>query len=441
MSDSTPPDLQFRMRHGGQLNGHIRVPGDKSVSHRSVILGSLAKGQTQVTGFLEGEDSLNTLKAFRRMGVDIEQIEPGELLIQGKGLYGLRPPTAPLDLGNSGTAMRLMAGVLAGQSFDSVLTGDESLSSRPMGRIIKPLSLMGANIVSEADGRPPLQIGGVPNLMPIDYTLPMASAQVKSAILLAGLYAEGETTVTEPAVTRDHTERMLQGFGYELRKQGLTTRLSGGGELIATDVIVPADLSSAAFFMVGASIAKDSVLTLLQVGINPTRTGVIELLRLMGASIEITNSRESGGEPVADITVRSAKLKGIEIPERLVSLAIDEFPVLFIAAACAEGLTVLTGAQELRVKESDRIQVMVDALNKLGVDAQSKPDGAIIRGGPINGGEVDSRGDHRVAMALSMAALAAGGDITVHGCANVCTSFPGFPALAREHGLRIAESH
>ncbi|MCB1756234.1 MAG: 3-phosphoshikimate 1-carboxyvinyltransferase [Gammaproteobacteria bacterium] len=431
--------LQFSVQPGGQLNGHIRVPGDKSISHRSIMFGSLALGQTQVSGFLEGEDSLNTLKAFRRMGVDIEVVGPGELLIQGRGLHGLRAPVAPLDLGNSGTAMRLMAGVLAGQSFDSVLTGDSSLSARPMGRVIEPLRQMGARIDSESNGRPPLRISGTPAISGIDYHLPMASAQVKSAILLAGLYAAGETRVTEPAITRDHTERMLEGFGYAVHKDGLSTSLRGGGELQAVDIVVPADLSSAAFFLVGASIAKDSQLTLLQVGINPTRTGVLDILRLMGADLQISNQRVSGGEPVADITVRSAALHGIEIPEELVSLAIDEFPALFVAAACAEGTTVLTGAEELRVKESDRIQVMVDALLQLGVRAESRPDGAVIHGGPLCGGEIDSHGDHRVAMAMAMAALAADGEICINDCANVTTSFPGFVALAGRHGLRIQE--
>ena len=438
MSSAEGKGLQFKVCAGGRLSGSFRVPGDKSCSHRSVMFGSLAKGETRVSGFLEGEDSLNTLKAFRAMGVEIEHPAPGELVIQGVGLRGLRAPTAPLDLGNSGTAMRLMAGVLAGQAFDSEMVGDSSLSGRPMGRVITPLTQMGAQIAGDENGRPPLKVKGGAPLQGIHYTSPMASAQVKSAVLLAGLYAEGETSVTEPAVTRDHTERMLTGFGYEVRRDGLTTTLKGGGELTGTNVLVPSDISSAAFFMVGASIAEGSEITLQQVGMNPTRTGVIDILRLMGADITLTNQQITGGEPVADITVRSAQLHGIEIPESLVSLAIDEFPVLFVAAASARGRTVLTGAEELRVKESDRIQVMVDALLELGIKAEATPDGAIIEGGQIQGGEVDSHGDHRVAMAFSIAGLVAAGDITINDCANVNTSFPGFCNLATAHGLAVA---
>lgn len=433
-------DLRYEVQSGGSLKGRVRVPGDKSVSHRSIILGALATGETSVTGFLEGEDSLNTLKAFSSMGVEIKHPSKGELLIMGRGLHGLQAPEGNLDLGNSGTAMRLMAGVLAGQTFSSVLSGDKSLNTRPMGRIIDPLSAMGAQIESDANGRPPLRIEGGVVLNSIDYSVPMASAQVKSAVLLAGLYADGETRVTEPAVTRDHTERMLEGFGYDISREGLTTSLKGGGVLEATNVVVPADLSSAAFFLIGASIAPDSELTLEQVGMNPTRTGVLDILRMMGGDFDITNQRESGGEPVADITVRSSSLKGVEIPEELVSLAIDEFPILFIAAACAHGTTVLSGAEELRVKESDRIQVMVDALCALGVQAESKPDGAVITGGEITGGQVNSHGDHRVAMSFAMAALAAKGDVAILDCANVETSFPGFSALASNHGLKIREA-
>ncbi len=445
--DSTESALQFVVQPGGVLEGRLRVPGDKSISHRCIILGSLAKGQTSVSGFLEGEDSLNTLKAFRQMGVQIEQRGSGELLINGKGLYGLAEPAGPIDLGNSGTAMRLMAGVLAGQLFDSVLAGDRSLSARPMGRIVDPLQLMGANIASSSDitgennFKPPLHVKGAMKLRGLDYTVPMASAQVKSAVLLAGLYAQGITRVTEPAVTRDHTERMLQGFGYEVQKKGLVTSLQGGGELRAANIIVPADISSAAFFLVAASITKGSELTLLQVGMNPTRTGVIDILQRMGADLAISNQTESGGESVADITVRSADLSGIEIPQALVSLAIDEFPALFIAAACAKGKTVLSGAEELRVKESDRIQVMVDGLNTLGINAQSKPDGVIIEGGEMQGGIIDSFGDHRVSMSFAIAALRATGEIVINDCENVRTSFPGFALLSATHGLRLTEVH
>jgi 3-phosphoshikimate 1-carboxyvinyltransferase len=438
MSDASGPKVQYKVS-GGCLKGDIRVPGDKSVSHRSIMFGSLAKGVTHVTGFLEGEDSLRTLNAFRHMGVGIEHVDAGELVIEGVGMQGLKAPAAALDLGNSGTAMRLMSGVLAGQAFETTLIGDASLSSRPMSRVVDPLTSMGALIDTADRGRPPLNIKPSNALQGFSYACPMASAQVKSAVLLAGLYAKGTTTVTEPAITRDHTERMLRGFGYHIDVNGLSVSLRGGGELIATDVAVPSDISSAAFFMVGASIAKNSDITLRQVGLNPTRTGVIDILRLMGGNLEVSNQRESGGELIADIRVRSASLKGITIPQELVSLAIDEFPVLFVAAACAKGVTVLSGAEELRVKESDRIQVVVDGLLQLGVKAEAKADGAIIYGGAISGGLVDSCGDHRVAMAFSMAGLVATDSIVIDDCANVATSFPGFTRLACEHGLTIVE--
>jgi 3-phosphoshikimate 1-carboxyvinyltransferase len=423
---------------GSKLTGRVRVPGDKSISHRSVMLGSLAEGTTRVSGLLEGEDVLCTLAAFRAMGVQAQGPEEGRLVIEGVGLHGLKAPTQPLDMGNSGTAMRLMAGILAGQKFDSVLIGDESLSKRPMKRVSEPLNSMGARIETVDGGRPPLRIKGGSTLHGIQYKLPVPSAQVKSSVLLAGLFADGETSTTEPAPTRDHTERMLRGFGYEVNVSGATARLTGGGRLRACDVDVPADISSSAFFLVGASIAPGSDLLLEHVGMNPTRVGVLNILRLMGADIEIMNPREVGGEPVADLRVRSARLRGIRIPEDQVPLAIDEFPAIFIAAACADGETVLTGAEELRVKESDRIAVMAAGLKRLGVGASETPDGIVIRGGNIGGGEVDSRGDHRIAMSFSMAALRATGPITIRDCKNVDTSFPGFAALATGAGLQLA---
>lgn len=432
-------DLIFLAQPGGRLSGRIRVPGDKSISHRSIMLGSLAEGTTEVEGFLEGEDALATLQAFRDMGVVIEGPHHGRVTIHGVGLNGLKPPPGPIYLGNSGTSMRLLSGLLAGQSFDTVLTGDASLSKRPMNRVANPLREMGAVIETGAEGRPPVTIRGGHPLKALTYTLPMASAQVKSCLLLAGLYAEGKTSVTEPAPTRDHTERMLRGFGYEVDVDGPTASLSSGGKLSATHIEVPADISSAAFFLVAASIAEGSELLLEHVGINPTRTGVIDILRLMGGDIALENQREVGGEPVADLRVRGAKLKGIEIPEHLVPLAIDEFPVLFIAAACAEGRTVLRGAEELRVKESDRIQVMADGLLTLGVKCEPTPDGIIIDGGPIGGGEVHGHGDHRIAMAFSVASLRATAPIRIHDCANVATSFPNFLGLCAEVGIRVAE--
>ena len=413
------------------------MPGDKSISHRSIMFGSLAEGETRISGFLEGEDSLNTLRAFRAMGVDIQGPENGQVVIQGVGMHGLKDPRKPLDLGNSGTSMRLLAGLLSSQSFALTLLGDCSLSKRPMGRVIEPLKLMGAEIISEKRGCPPLLMSGGAQLKGIHYDLPMASAQVKSCVLLAGLYAEGETSVTEPAPTRDHTERMLRGFGYMVNTEGNRMSLQGKGKLQAANIDVPADISSAAFFMVAASIAPKSELLLEHVGINPTRTGVIDILKLMGANIELENRREVSGELVADIRVHSAQLKGINIPEALVPLAIDEFPVLFIAAACAEGQTVLTGAEELRVKESDRIQVMVDGLQVLGVNAVSTEDGVIIQGGEISGGVVEAHYDHRIAMSFSLSALRATGVITVNNCDNVATSFPNFVELARSAGLKL----
>jgi 3-phosphoshikimate 1-carboxyvinyltransferase len=432
-------DLIFLANPGGKLSGRIRVPGDKSISHRSIMLGSLAEGTTEVEGFLEGEDALATLQAFRDMGVVIEGPHHGRVTIHGVGLQGLQAPPGPIYLGNSGTSMRLLAGLLAGQSFDTTLSGDASLSKRPMNRVAKPLREMGAVIETAPEGRPPLTIRGGQRLSGMHYEMPMASAQVKSCLLLAGLYAAGQTSVTEPAPTRDHTERMLRGFGYPVAFYGSTASLQSGQKLTACHIEVPADISSAAFFLVAGSIAEDSELLLEHVGINPTRTGVIDILKLMGGDISLENQRVVGGEPVADIRVRSAKLHGIDIPEHLVPLAIDEFPVLFVAAACAEGRTVLRGAEELRVKESDRIQVMADGLLALGAKVEPTPDGIIIDGGSLGGGEVWSHGDHRIAMAFSVASLRASAPIRIHDCANVATSFPNFLALAAQVGIRVAE--
>jgi 3-phosphoshikimate 1-carboxyvinyltransferase len=432
--------LTFLAEAGGALHGRLRAPGDKSISHRAIMLGALAEGTTTITGFLEGEDCLATLRAFRAMGVPIDGPKQGWVTVHGVGLHGLRAPASPLDMGNSGTSMRLMSGILAGQAFDTVLTGDASLTRRPMRRVTEPLARMGAWIDATETGTAPLRIHGGQRLTGIDYPLPVASAQVKSCLLLAGLYAEGTTRITEPAPTRDHTERMLAGFGYSLRREGeRTVALTGGGRLMGTEIDVPADISSAAFFLVGASIVPESDLVLEHVGVNPTRTGVIDILRLMGADIEVLNPRLAGGEPVADLRVRHAPLRGIRIPEALVPLAIDEFPALFIAAACAEGETVLTGAEELRVKESDRIQVMADGLTALGIAAEPTPDGIVIRGGTLSGGTVDSHGDHRIAMSFAMAAPRARGPIQIRDCANVNTSFPGFVTLARNAGLLVRE--
>lgn len=434
----TSQNVIFNTVPGGALTGRLRVAGDKSISHRSIMLGALANGVTEVSGFLEGEDCLCTLNAFRAMGVRIEGPSHGRVVIHGVGLHGLKAPHEPLYLGNSGTSMRLLAGLLAGQAFDVVMSGDESLSRRPMRRVSEPLSRMGAVIGTTPGGTPPLTLRGGRTLRGIDYEMPVASAQVKSSLLLAGLYAQGRTCVTEPAPTRDHTERMLTGFGYAVERRGATVCVAGGGRLTAAHIEVPGDISSAAFFLVGAAIAPGSDLVLEHVGINPSRAGVINILRGMGARIEVLNERLVGGEPVADLHVRYSPLRGICIPEDQVPLAIDEFPALFVAAACAEGETVLTGAEELRVKESDRIQVMADGLKLLGVDARPTPDGMIIRGGRMGGGRIASRGDHRIAMSFAMAALRAEGGIMIHDCANVRTSFPNFVDLARGAGLGLS---
>ncbi|MFV0276049.1 MAG: 3-phosphoshikimate 1-carboxyvinyltransferase [Parahaliea sp.] len=429
--------MEFKLMPGGTISGEARVPGDKSVSHRAIMLGAIAEGTTRVSGFLEGEDALATVTAFRAMGVRIDGPEDGEVEVHGVGLRGLKAPPHALDVGNSGTTIRLLSGLLAGQDFDVELTGDVSLRKRPMGRVMEPLTRMGADI-SASDGKPPLTIRGGRSLQGIHYDLPMASAQVKSCMLLAGLYASGHTSVTEPAPTRDHTERMLRGFGYPVKIENGVICVRGGERLQACDIEVPADISSAAFFLVAASIAPGSNLLLTHVGINPTRIGVLNILSLMGADITLKNEREVGGEPVADIRVRYAPLKGIEIPRDQVPLAIDEFPALFIAAACAEGRTVLRGAAELRVKESDRIAAMAEGLNTLGVKNEVLDDGIIIEGGALGGGVIHTYHDHRIAMAFAIAALRAEREIRVLDCDHVATSFPAFDALARGLGLQVS---
>ena len=421
------------------LSGVITIPGDKSISHRAIMMGSIANGVTKVSGFLEGNDSLATLKSFQKMGVDIEQ-SGSKLTIKGLGMHGLKAPTKPLDLGNSGTSIRLMSGLLSAQSFDSELCGDESLSKRPMDRIIGPLRQMGAKIYG-VNSKPPLSISGNQPLKAITYELPIASAQIKSCLLLAGLYAQGKTCIVENVTTRDHTERMLRGFGYQVTCSDNCITLYGGGELEACDIDIPSDISSAAFFMVAASIAENADLTLKAININPTRTGIIEILKLMGADITISNETEMAGEKTADIQVRSADLKGIEIPNELVPLAIDEFPVLFIAASCAEGETLLTGAKELRVKESDRIQVMADGLKILGIKTEVLDDGIHIQGGQFSkpSTPIKSHHDHRVSMSFAVASAACNFDIKIQGVDNVKTSFPNFVELANTIGANIEE--
>jgi 3-phosphoshikimate 1-carboxyvinyltransferase len=454
---ATSGKARYRLQPGGAVSGEVRVPGDKSISHRALMLGGIAEGDTEVEGFLASEDCLATLAAMRSLGIEIERPHPQRVVVHGRagadrasGPLGLRQPSGALDLGNAGTAMRLLMGLLAGQPFDTTLIGDESLMRRPMERVAAPLRLMGARILTQ-DGRPPVRILGVPALRGIDYALPVASAQVKSAILLAGLTAHGRTSVTEPAPTRDHSERMLAAFGVELARSGRTVSLEGGQRLRAAHVDVPGDFSSAAFFLVAGCLGARDGLRLKNVGVNPTRTGLITLLRAMGADITVVprgaSARPSGtqtaeeadaGEPVADIEVRGAALRAIEVPEALIPLAIDEFPVFFIAAACAEGETVVKGAEELRVKETDRLAVMAEGLGRLGVQHELTPDGLRIRGrGGFEGGTVDSCGDHRIAMAFAVAALRASAPIEVLDVANVATSFPGFANLARAAGMRI----
>lgn len=421
-----------------RVGGTLRIPGDKSISHRSLMLAGIAAGRTRITGFLDSEDCLATLGAMRAMGVRIERPDATTVIVEGAGDAGLKTPQHDLDMGNAGTAMRLSLGLLAGQPFTSRLVGDASLSRRPMERVATPLRAMGARI-DTTDGHPPVTVHGGVRLHGIRYELPVASAQVKSALLLAGLYAHGVTEVIEPAPTRDHTERMLQGFGVDVLRDGPSARIAGPARLRACDVDVPADFSSAAFFLVAGCLARQGELRLEGVGVNPTRTGLLDILRSMGADIEITNARVSGGEPIGDLIVRPSELRGIKVPRAVVPLAIDEFPVLFVAAACAAGETLVTGAEELRIKESDRIAVMAEALARLGAEVEVLPDGLRVRGGALNGGTIDSHGDHRVAMSCAVASLRASGPIRILDTANVATSFPGFVALARSAGLLIEE--
>lgn len=425
---------------GAPLRGTLPIPGDKSVSHRSVMFAALADGVSTIDGFLEGEDTRATAAIFSQLGVRIETPSPSRRIVHGVGIDGLQAADAALDCGNAGTGMRLLAGLLAAQRFDSVLVGDASLSKRPMRRVTEPLAKMGARIDTEAGGLPPMRIHGGQSLVGIDYTLEVASAQVKSALLLAGLRADGETVVREPHPTRDYTERMLSAFGVDIEFSPGFARLRGGQRLRATDMAVPADFSSAAFFLVAASIVPGSELRLKQVGLNPRRTGLLQALRMMGADIVEEHAGEHGGEPVADLVVRHAALQGIEVPEALVPDMIDEFPALFIAAAHASGPTVVRGAAELRVKESDRLAAMANGLRALSLQIDETPDGATIHPGELQGGVVDSHGDHRIAMAFAVGAQRARGDVRIGDVANVATSFPGFDVLARRAGFALTDA-
>jgi 3-phosphoshikimate 1-carboxyvinyltransferase len=402
------------------------------------MLGALAQGRTRIRGFLPGEDCLATLAALRALGVSIDTGDPDCIVVEGVGLHGLRAPVEPLDMGNSGTGMRLLAGILAGQAFTSELTGDDSLRKRPMERVAGPLREMGATVETNS-GRPPMRITGRA-LKPIDYASPVASAQVKSAILLAGLFASGDTRVTEPGISRDHTERMLETFGARIHYGNQVAALQGPSHLVACDVNVPGDLSSAAFALGAGCLATGNGLSIERVGINPTRTGVLEILRLMGAQISIDEQAMMGAEPVATLHVAPSRLRGLQIPEHLIPLAIDELPLVFALAACAEGVTVVSGAEELRHKESDRIAVMAAGLRKLGIEVEENADGARIHGGQLRSGTVDSAGDHRVAMAFSVAAMRATGPVEILDTANVATSFPNFVPLMQSIGLRIVDA-
>jgi 3-phosphoshikimate 1-carboxyvinyltransferase len=429
---------RYRVAPAAGIAGEATVPGDKSISHRALMLGAIASGTTRVSGFLEGEDCLATMRAVAALGVQVGRPGPGEVVIEGVGLDGFQAPAAPLDMGNAGTAMRLFMGLLSSQAFDSVLVGDESLMRRPMERVAMPLRAMGATIQT-SDGRPPVRISGGMHLRGIRYEMPVASAQLKSALLLAGLRAAGDTTVIEPAVTRDHSERMLQAFGCEVSSLDGIVTLRPPSRLEAADIAVPGDFSSAAFFIVAACIGARAPFLVRGVGVNPTRTGLLEMLELMGADLRLVNRRTCGAEPVADIEIRPAVLRGIRVPERLVPLSIDEFPAFFIAAACAEGETLVTGAEELRVKESDRIAVMARGLGVLGIRHEVLPGGLRIEGGRLGGGVVDSGGDHRIAMSFAIASLRASAPIEILDVANVATSFPGFATLGRSVGLDIEE--
>ncbi|HEU0225594.1 MAG TPA: 3-phosphoshikimate 1-carboxyvinyltransferase [Steroidobacteraceae bacterium] len=423
---------------GGQLAGEMTVPGDKSISHRAVMLAAIADGVSEIRGFLDGADCRATAAACQALGVRIERQSADRLVVHGAGMRGLRAPASALDLGNSGTAMRLLAGILCAQAFDSVLVGDASLMRRPMERVAAPLRRMGADVRTHA-GRPPLAVAGGRALRGAVHVLDVASAQVKSAILLAGLYARGRTSVTEPRPSRDHTERMLDAFGVPVSREDGTVSVDGPAALIATQVDVPGDFSSAAFLVVAALVAGEAPLTIRGVGVNPTRTGLVDVLRLMGADIRMHGQRDFGGEPVADLEVRPSKLRGIAVPHEHVESMIDEFPALFAAAAVAEGETTVTGAAELRVKESDRIAVMAGGLAALGVRAEALPDGMRIQGGPVAGGIVESHGDHRVAMAFAVLAARASAPVVIRDVQYVATSFPGFAATARDVGLVLAE--
>lgn len=427
--------LVWKAARSAGLQGSFRVPGDKSISHRAIMFGALAEGITRVSGFLEGEDTRATAQIFSQLGVRIETPDAQSRVIHGVGLHGLHASASPLDCGNAGTGMRLLSGLLCAQAFDSVLTGDASLSQRPMARVIGKLQALGGQISAREGNYAPLHIHGGQHLRPVEIDTGVASAQVKSALLLAAMYAEGESVITEPRPTRDYTEAMLKSLGWPIDYSLGRVRIRGGGRLQAGDIRIPGDISSAAFFITAALLIPDSDITLENIGINPRRTGILQALRLMGGRIEVFNEREQGGAPVADLHIVHSALKAIELPESLVPDMIDECPIFFVAAALAEGTTHARGLGELRIKESDRIASMVAGLRAMGVAVEETPESVTITGGALHGASIDSHDDHRIAMSFAVAAQCASGQTLIHDCENVATSFPGFVDLARSAGM------
>jgi 3-phosphoshikimate 1-carboxyvinyltransferase len=429
--------LDWQGRRSGGLTGRATVPGDKSISHRAIMLAALAEGESAIEGFLEGEDTRATARIFGQLGVRIETPNPHTRIVHGVGLHGLRPSAEALDCGNAGTGMRLLTGLLCAQAFDSVLVGDASLSKRPMARVIRLLEKMGAGISARDGDFAPLHIHGGQALRGVEIDTQVASAQVKSALIFASLYAEGETVITEPRPTRDYTESMLKSLGWPIDYRPGEVVVRGGGSLKAGDIRIPGDISSAAFLIAAALLIPGSDITLLNIGVNPRRTGILSAFGLMGGRIELLNERRQSGEPVADIRVRSSALQGIDLPEHLVPDMIDECPIFFVAAALAEGKTRATGLAELRVKESDRIASMVKGLQAMGADVVESHDALEISGGRLHAADIDSFEDHRIAMSFAVAAQCADGVTRIHDCANVATSFPGFVDLAQSLGMNL----
>ena len=434
----------FTVKRGEGLRGEISVPGDKSISHRSIILASLAEGKSTISGLLEGEDCLATIEVFKKMGIDISS-KQGVYSVIGNGLQGLKEPNEALDFGNSGTSIRLCAGLLSSQNFSSTLTGDKSLSSRPMQRVVDPLNAMGADLAATDEGTLPIKVSPVKSLHAIEYSLPVASAQVKSCLMLAGLFAEGETKITEKTITRDHTERMFMEYGLPIEikpsGQSRTIRVNKASRIYPQDIKVPGDFSSASFFILAALICPDSSIKIKNVGINETRIGFLHALRHMGANIELINVKNTS-EATADILVKTSSLKGISLNTALVANMIDEMPAFFVAAALAEGITIVKDAKELRTKESDRLQAMADSLNAFGIKNELSKDGIVIHGigseGTLKSAEIDSYGDHRIAMASAIGSLRSDDAVKILDCVNVNTSFPNFIDVCREVGIDIS---